>query len=89
MNAANILPNFRGIAALPAEDLDRFRDRPDGILAFMRAFSVPFGNNLSESDLRMMKLRQKISGAFHSFNTLDALRRVFLGNPFVLAVNTS
>ena len=90
--------------------LDRFRDHPDGILAFMRDFSIPFDNNLSERDLRMMKLRQKISGTFRNFdalvdfcrirgyvstarknglNALDALRRVFLGNPFVPAVNTS
>jgi len=58
----------------------------------------------------MMKPRQKISGAFRSFdalvdfcrirgyvstarktglNALDALRRVFLGHPFVPAVITS
>ena len=90
--------------------LDRFRDHPDGILAFMRDFSIPFDNNLSERDLRMMKLRQKISGTFRNFealvdfcrirgyvstarknglNALDALRRVFLGNPFVPTINTS
>jgi transposase len=90
--------------------LDRFRDHPDGILAFMRDFSIPFDNNLSERDLRMMKLRQKICGTFRNFgalvdfcrirgyvstarkndlNALDALRRVFLGNPFVPTVNTS
>lgn len=56
--------------------LDRFRDHPEGILAFMRDFSVPFDNNLSERDLRMMKLRQKISGTFRSFGALVAFCRI-------------
>lgn len=56
--------------------LDRFRDHSEGILAFMRDFSVPFDNNLSERDLRMIKLRQKISGTFRSFDALVDFCRI-------------
>ena len=56
--------------------LDRFRDHADGILAFMADFTVPFDNNLSERDLRMMKLRQKISGTFRSLDALVDFCRI-------------
>ena len=56
--------------------LDRFRDHPDSILAFMRDFAIPFDNNQSERDLRMMKLRQKISGTFRSFEALVNFCRI-------------
>jgi transposase len=42
----------------------------------MRDFAVPFTNNLSERDLRMMKLRQKISGTFRNVDALIGFCRI-------------
>lgn len=35
-------------------------------LAFLRDFSLPYSNNLSESDLRIYKIKVKVSGGFRS-----------------------
>jgi len=46
--------------------LRRLRDFKSDVLRFAEDFSVPFTNNLAEQDIRMMKLRMKISGGFRS-----------------------
>ena len=56
--------------------LQRLKTFQTETLRFLTDFDVPFTNNLAEQDLRMMKVKMKISGAFRTLEGAQIFARL-------------
>jgi len=55
---------------------ERFRDYESAVLLFAKEAYVPFTNNRAERDLRMSKVKQKVSGCFRKREFAEAYCRI-------------
>jgi len=71
-----VVKRGRKAKSKPRNLLERLQGFANDVLRFLYDFKVPFDNNFSERDLRMMKVKLKISGCFRSLNGAKYFARI-------------
>ena len=56
--------------------MKRIKKRLKSFLAFAKEPDLPFTNNLAERDIRMVKLKLKISGSFRTLQGIQHFARI-------------
>jgi len=56
--------------------IKKLKKHKDNIMLFLSEPLVPFTNNQAERDIRMVKLRQKISGGFRTMHGAEVMCRI-------------
>jgi len=74
--AARGSPKVKRVGLTAENLLNRCIKSKAEVLRFMTDFAVPFDNNGSERDLRMLKLQQKIAGCFRMAEGVQTFCRV-------------
>ena len=77
-SAPESAPKKRGrVAKTKAQNLlVRLEGHESSVLAFLHDLNVPFTNNLGEQDIRMLKVRMKISGCFRTLDGAKQFARI-------------
>lgn len=73
---ADALPKDGQQAKASQKLIGVFKKRKEEILLFLARPEVPFTNNQAEQDIRMVKLRQKISGGFRTLHGARNMCRI-------------
>lgn len=70
--------------------ITRLLEYKESVCLFVKTFAVPFDNNLAERDIRMIKVKTKVSGCFRTKDGADDFLKImsYVGTAKKLGINS-